>query len=59
MPLPCKYFSREKNKTFNKQNDFEPDYIFSSFKTAIFYRSDFNLTKFSNSVLNFVLILPV
>jgi len=51
-------FQPRKNKTFSKQNDFELDYIFSSFKTAISYWRDFNLTKFSNAILNFVYILP-
>jgi len=39
----------KKKETLSKQNDFELDYIFSSFKTAISYRRDLNLTKFSNA----------
>ena len=56
--------SAEKNKQTNKQKtifielrSFELDGNFSSFKTAIYYRRNFNLTKFSKSVLNFVFIL--
>ena len=39
----------KKKETLSKQNDFELDYIFSSFKTAISYRRDLNLTKFSDA----------
>jgi len=40
-----------------RKNDFELDYI-STLKNAISYQRDFNLTKFSNAILNFVFILP-
>ena len=54
---------KKKNKTFSQQNDFKPrsfklDCILSRFKTAISYRKDFNLTKFLNTILNFLFILP-
>ena len=58
MSRECKYSVEKKNQfeLFNNQTDiklwnFELEYIFSSCKTAILYRKDFDLTKFSNDIL--------
>ena len=54
--------SAEKKKLSN-ENDFrlrtfELECNFSSYKTAISYRNDFNWSKFPNEILNFVFIRP-
>ena len=53
MSLPMQIFWPRK-----KQNDFELEDISSRLNTAIFYRRDFNLTEFSNALLNIGSILP-
>ena len=51
--MPIFQSKKIKYKFFRKQNDLELSYIFSSFNwAAISYRLDYDVTKFSNTILN-------